>query len=71
MTDGAETPAASTDGVAAASEQGTAGWVPEPTSPTGGAEFAPAAAGGRPEVALGAAFAGGLVAALILKRFAR
>jgi hypothetical protein len=71
VTDGADTTAAAADGDAAASEQGTATWVPEPASPTGAPEFAPAGAGDRPEVAVGAAFAGGLIAALILKRLAR
>jgi hypothetical protein len=51
---------------------------PEPaayTPPAGSATFdgapAPAPSTERPEVVVGAAFAGGLVAALILKRLAR
>ena len=53
----------------------TASWVPQPTSPADGADFVAASGstsgGERPELAVGAAFAGGLLAALILKRLAR
>ena len=49
-----------------------AGPEPAPTSPAGSAMFDGAQASApsteRPEIAVGAAFAGGLVAALILKR---
>ena len=74
MTDEPETPTSelSADGAAGQEpvpEQQTATLVPQPAAaePTFGA----AAATDRPEIAVGAAFAGGFLAALILKRLAR
>jgi hypothetical protein len=74
VTDEPETPTSelSADGAAGQepmAEQQTASWLPQP-SPAEPAYGAMAAAD-RPEVAVGAAFAGGLLAALILKRLAR
>jgi hypothetical protein len=43
----------------------------EPFGTTAGAAAVEAGSGDNPEVLVGAAFAGGLVAALILKRFVR
>ena len=51
-------------------EQQAASWVPQSPSSDGASGYSSAAAD-RPEVAVGAAFAGGLLAALILKRLAR
>jgi len=75
MTDAAPAAAASGDGqptveqAALAAEAAVRGATPPhapATTASGGA-----AAGDRPEVAVGAAFAGGLVLALLLKRLAR
>jgi len=70
-----ELPAQDDGQQAAAPEQQAAGWAPELPSPSPSApDFARSAAAGaadRPEVMIGAAFAGGLLAALILKRLAR
>jgi hypothetical protein len=52
---------------AAPLEQQAAAWVPEPLPPPS----AQASAADRPELMMGAAFAGGLLGALILKRLAR
>jgi hypothetical protein len=54
-------------------EQHPASWVPAPPEPDGTSSRESAASGlaDRPEVAVGAAFAGGLFVALILKRLAR
>jgi len=54
-------------------EQQTASLVPAPPAPDGTSSQEPAASGlaDRPEVAVGAAFAGGLLVGLILKRLAR
>jgi hypothetical protein len=74
VTDEPETPTSelSADGAAgqeSTAEQQTASLVPQPSpaEPTYGAM----AATDRPELAVGAAFAGGLLAALVLKRLAR
>jgi len=70
MTDGAAEPAATDDGqstveqAALAAEVAARGGTAVPVS-------APAPADERPELAVGAAFAGGLVFALLLKRLAR
>jgi hypothetical protein len=54
-------------------EQQTASWVPQPPASDGTSpqEAVPSAVADRPELAVGAAFAGGVLAALILKRLAR
>jgi hypothetical protein len=54
-------------------EQQTASLVAQPPSPDGSSPPQPLASpfDDRPELAVGAAFAGGLLAALILKRLAR
>lgn len=53
-------------------EPPAAGWLPEPVAASHSAQESVAAAvAERPELAVGAAFAGGLLAALILKRLAR
>jgi hypothetical protein len=74
VTDEPETPTSELSADRAAgqestAEQQTASLVPQPSpaEPTYGVM----AAADRPEVAVGAAFAGGLLAALILKRLAR
>ena len=55
----------------AATEPGSPAGEPPSPAPHAAASAVPAAPGDRPEMALGAAFAGGLVFALILKRLAR
>jgi hypothetical protein len=72
MTEDAETatpePAADDNAQQAATpEPQPAAWVPEPLPPPS----AQASAADRPELTMGAAFAGGLLGALILKRLAR
>jgi hypothetical protein len=77
VTEHPETPGSelSADGVAGqpTAEQQTASWVPQPPPADGASAQEPVAAAmaERPELAVGAAFAGGLLAALILKRLAR
>ena len=66
MTDSSATPDASPDGA----EQPTASWVPEPAGNLDSSDYG-SAGSEHPELAVGAAFAGGLLAALILKRLAR
>ncbi|MDQ6835602.1 MAG: hypothetical protein M3016_05380 [Actinomycetota bacterium] len=57
---------------AAAGADSAPPWTPPPLPPTSGAADSPAAAlTERPEIAAGAAFAGGFALALILKRLAR
>jgi hypothetical protein len=79
MTDGAAEPTAdgqpTVEHAALAADAGANG-QPVPTLPTAPAPLAPTTASGgapdeRPELAVGAAFAGGIVLALILKRLAR
>jgi hypothetical protein len=70
VTDHPATPEARADGgaaEAATAEHQAAAWVPQPPSEDAWGQQAPE----RPELAIGAAFAGGLLAALILKRLAR
>jgi hypothetical protein len=74
VTDESETPTSqlSADGAAgqeSVADQQTASWVPQPSPAEPG--YGAMAASDRPELAVGAAFAGGLLAALILKRLAR
>jgi hypothetical protein len=54
-------------------EQQTASWVPQPEGSNGTSpqEAVASTVAERPELAVGAAFAGGVLAALILKRLAR
>ena len=54
-------------------EQQTASWVPQPPASDGTSpqETGASAVADRPELAVGAAFVGGVLAALILKRLAR
>jgi hypothetical protein len=63
----ASQPSADGDPQTAPPEQQAAAWVPA-TQPQ---PSPPSAAADRPELLVGAAFAGGLLAALILKRLAR
>jgi hypothetical protein len=72
MTEDAETPTPepTVDGdsqQAAPPEQQAAAWVPEPLPPPSAQE----SVGDRPELMMGAAFAAGLLGAMILKRLAR
>ena len=67
MTDSSATPESSPDGA----EQPTASWLPEPAGAPDSSDFGGSAGSEHPELAIGAAFAGGLLAALILKRLAR
>ena len=74
MTDEPETPTSelSADGAAgeeSMAEQQSASLLPQPSPAEPG--YGASVAAERPELAVGAAFAGGLVAALILKRLAR
>jgi hypothetical protein len=74
VTDDPETPTSelSADGAAGQEslpEQQTATWLPQPAA--AGPSFGATATTDRPEIAIGAAFAGGFLAALILKRIAR
>ncbi len=78
MTEHPETPGSDrgADGAAAqdpAAEQQTASLVPQPPPAEGSSaqDSVAAAVAERPELAVGAAFAGGLLAALILKRLVR
>ena len=54
-------------------EQQTASWVPQPPASDGTSpqETVASTTADRPELAVGAAFVGGVLAALILKRLAR
>jgi hypothetical protein len=72
VTEQPETPAAEPTADGAAGQptvEQAASWVPQ--APSGEGTAGPAALGDRPEMAVGAAFAGGFLAALILKRLAR
>jgi hypothetical protein len=74
VTDEHETPTSELSGDGAGGqervpEQQTASWVPQ--APAAEPSFGATTAADRPEVAVGAAFAGGFLAALILKRLAR
>jgi hypothetical protein len=62
-----------TDQSAPIADQQAPGLVPQPPSPDGSSPPQPLASpfDDRPELAVGAAFAGGLLAALILRRLAR
>ncbi len=75
MTEHSETPAPSPeadgDPAATAPESIAAGSAPEPPSAEGPYASLTAGAADRPEVMVGAAFAGGFLAALILRRLAR
>jgi hypothetical protein len=64
------TDSAGTSGQDPTTEHQVASWVPEPPATDGSAAHGSPVAE-RPELAVGAAFAGGLLAALILKRLAR
>ena len=66
MTDGPDTA-----GQDPAVDTQAASWVPQPPTADGPSAHTSAGPAERPELALGAAFAGGLLAALILKRLAR
>lgn len=68
--DGAPTPAPSPPTPPTA-EQAAVGIAPVVPAQPSSASVAPAATDERPELAVGAAFAGGLVLALLLKRLAR
>ena len=75
MTDSAETESAETAGFEAVPADGTqpvapspeASWTPEPSTQ----DAVAGVAAEHPELIVGAAFAGGLMAAMILKRLAR
>jgi hypothetical protein len=77
MTEQPESPAAqgSVDGDShqePTAEQQTAGWVPQPPPQQSSVQESVASAvADRPELLVGAAFAGGLLLAMILKRLAR
>ncbi len=74
MTEQPETPAAEPTADGAAGQptvEQAASWVPQPASAEGTAGPGSAAVADRPELAVGAAFAGGFLIALILKRLAR
>jgi len=77
MTDGAAEPTGegqpTVEHDALAAEAAAANGQPEsaPSLPAAPAALSPSAADERPELAVGAAFAGGLVLALFLKRLAR
>ena len=75
MTEHPETPAAEPTADGAAGQptvEQAASWVPQPPPSEGTAgPGLGAAAADRPELAVGAAFAGGFLAALILKRLVR
>ena len=74
MTEQADSPTsdAAADGdEPATTEQQATGWSPEPAASASTAYGSGAAPSDRPEVMIGAAFVGGLLAAQILKRLAR